>query len=162
MVTTVTDGVDHAMTASAFCSVSMSPPLILTCVDRRNRIHDALDSSKLWGISVLAESGSEAATWLAHRGRRLHGQLDAFAHTRGECTGAALLDSAIGWLECRTWAAYDGGDHTILVGEVMSASVCDDRDDPLLYFRSHYGSLVRSSVNEKNSGTVPPPTADTV
>ncbi|MGH3097332.1 MAG: flavin reductase family protein [Streptosporangiales bacterium] len=156
VMTTLADGVDHAMTASAFCSVSMEPPLVLICVDRRNRIHDALVSSGSWGVSVLAQDGRDAATWLARRGRALEGQLDPFAYSRGEVTGAALFDNAIAWLECRTWQSYDGGDHTIVVGEVLSARVWEDRDDPLLYYRSHYGLLVPTESSEKNSGPIDP------
>lgn len=140
VVTTVADGVDHAMTASAFCSVSMNPPLVLVCVDLRNRIHDALMSSKTWGVSVLSQDHREAATWLARRGRPLEGQLEGLGHRRSELTGAALLTGALGWLECRTWATYDGGDHTIVVGEVLAADA-DDADDALLHFRSGYRAV---------------------
>ncbi|TNC48117.1 flavin reductase [Mumia zhuanghuii] len=170
VVTTVADGVDHAMTASAFCSVSLEPPLVLVVVDRRNRFHDAVLDSGTWGVSVLAEEGQDDATWLARRGRPLENQLEHVRHHRGRQTGAALLDRAIGWLECRTWHTYDGGDHTIVVGEVLGASVRADGDvpappgsgfaestlgEPLLYYRSHYGALVRSPESEKNSGPSP-------
>lgn len=152
IVTTVRDGVDHAMTASAFCSVSMTPPLVLVCVDRRNRIHDAMLDSNAWAVSVLARDGHEAASWLALRGRPLEDQLAHVPHHRGSHTGAALVDAAVAWLECRTWRTYDGGDHTIAVGEVVSARIASeaDSDDPLLYYRSHYGSLVRSPAREKS------------
>lgn len=98
VMSTVADGVDHAMTASAFCSVSMDPPLVLICVDPRNRIHEAVMSSKVWAVSLLSQGGRDASTWLAKRGRPLDGQLDRFPHTRGDLTGAALLDDAIAWL----------------------------------------------------------------
>lgn len=172
VVTTVDDGVDHAMTASAFCSVSLDPALVLIVVDRRNRFHDAVLASGTWAVSIVAEDGQDDASWLALRGRRLEDQLDRVAHRRGEATGAAQLERAIAWLECRTWETYDGGDHTIVVGEVLTASVRPDGDtsgasvgaagfresrlgEPLLYYRSHYGALVRSPESEKNSGPTP-------
>lgn len=158
VVTTVHEGYDHAMTASAFSSVSLDPPLVAVFVDRRNRFHDAVVASRQWGVSILAESGQEAATWFALRGRPLAGQFDRVGHVRGEVTGAALLRQAIGWLECETWADYDGGDHLILVGRVTGAEVLpdgvdrhvDDDHRPLLYHRSHYAALLRSAADERS------------
>ena len=150
VVSTVQGGVDHALTASAFCSVSLDPRLVLVAVDRRNRFHDAVLAAGTWGVSVLEQRARDAATWFATRGRPLEGQFGAYSHHRGARTGCALLSDALGWLECRTWQTYDGGDHTLVVGEVVFAQASDDADEPLLYYRSHYGSLVRSTASEKN------------
>ena len=59
------------------------------------------------------------------------------------------LDASLAWLECRTIGVHDGGTHTILVGEVTWAGVQEGDDDPLLYYRSHYGTIVRSPESEK-------------
>ena len=64
-------------------------------------------------------------------------------------SGVPLLDASLAWLECRTIGAHDGGTHTILVGEVTWAAVQGEDDDPLLYYRSHYGTIVRSPESEK-------------
>jgi flavin reductase (DIM6/NTAB) family NADH-FMN oxidoreductase RutF len=143
------EGVDHAITASAFTSVSLAPPRVLACVDTRTRFHDPLLATGTWGVSILSESGQDAASWLATRGREIAHQLDPFPHHRGTLTGAALIDDALGWLECHTWRTYDGGDHTIVVGTVVAAAVVGGPDDPLLYYRSHYGSLLRRPVSER-------------
>ncbi|CAN5899982.1 flavin reductase family protein [soil metagenome] len=144
------DGVsDHAITVSAFTSVSLDPPLVLVCVDTHNRFHAPVLAAGFWGVSVLRQPGHPVATWLSTRGRELGHQLDRVAHHRGQVSGVALVDGALAWLECRTWAAYDGADHTILVGEVVSAAVATGDDDPLLYYRSHYGALVRWPVSER-------------
>lgn len=158
VVSTVHGGLDHAMTASAFSSVSLDPPLIAVFVDRRNRFHDAVVASRRWAVSILAESGQAAATWFASRGRPEAGQFDRVEHSRGEATGAPLVEHAIGWLECETWAEHDGGDHLILVGRVVAARVLPDDapsgvegdDRPLLYHRSHYAALLRSSADERS------------
>jgi len=155
VVSTVFEGVDHAMTASAFTSVSLTPPRVLVCVDTRSRFHDPVLASGSWGVSILDEAGQDAASRLAVRGRELTHQLDPFPHHRGTVTGAALLDDALGWLECRTWRTYDGGDHTIVVGTVVAAAVVGGRDDPLLYYRSHYGSLLRRPVSERGPDPAP-------
>lgn len=141
VVTTVVDGVDHAMTASAFASVSLEPLLVLVCVEKEARFHDAVLESGTWAVSVLDADGRRAAEWFATRGRPLHGQLDRFPHRRGPASGAALLDTALAWLECRTTAVYDGGDHDIVVGEVLDLELGGPDSAPLVYFRSHYRGL---------------------
>ena len=90
------------MTASAFTSVSLDPLLVLVCVDKEARFRDAVLESGIWGVSVLSRAGRRAADWFATKGRPLVGQLDRFPHHRGQVTGAALLDDALAWLECRT------------------------------------------------------------
>lgn len=148
VVTTVLDGVEHAMTASAFTSVSLDPPQVLVCSQRTSRFHEAVLTSGIWAVSILSDRGRAAAAWFAHSGRGLEGQFDDVPHHRSPL-GVPLLDASLAWLECRTIGAHDGGTHTILVGEVTWASVHEDDDDPLLYYRSHYGTIVRSPESEK-------------
>lgn len=140
VVTTTAAGVDHAMTASAFTSLSLEPVLVLVCVDKEARFRDAVLESGSWGVSVLAAGQRRAAEWFAMKGRPLIGQLDRFPHHRGT-TGAALLDDAVAWLECRTTAVHDGGDHDIVVGEVLAAREVDRDGAPLVYHRGRYERL---------------------
>jgi flavin reductase len=146
VVTTVEGGLDHAMTANAFTSVSLDPPLVLVCVEKSARFHHAVASSRLWGASVLSGAQEETARWLATRGRRLEGQLAVVPHRRGARTGAALLDGALCHLECRTWEMYDGGDHTIVVGEVVGVDVPAPGEAAMVYFRSRFGVLSDTSA----------------
>lgn len=148
VVSTVQDGIDHAMTASAFTSVSLDPPLVLVCSHKTSRFHEAVLATETWGVSILAEEGIAASAWFAHRGRPLGSQLEGIAHHRG-ASGVALLDESLAWLECTTVSVTDGGDHTILLGAVTGAAVRDEIDDPLLYYRSHYGTIVRLPESEK-------------
>ncbi|MGH3354920.1 MAG: flavin reductase family protein [Nocardioidaceae bacterium] len=141
VVSTVQGGIDHAMTASAFTSVSLDPPLVLVCVDKTTRFHQAVALARYWGVSILAGSQLPEAHSLAVRGRPLPGQLDAFPHRRGEHTGVALLEHALCRLECRTWEMYDGGDHTIVVGQVLSLEAGVDDEAPMVYFRGEFDSL---------------------
>ncbi|MBC7632876.1 flavin reductase family protein [Aeromicrobium sp.] len=148
VVSTVEDGIDHAMTASAFTSVSLDPALVLVCSHKTSRFHGAVLSTGVWGVSILAQEGIAASAWFAHRGRPLESQLEGIAFHRG-ASGVALLDESLSWLECTTQASYDGGDHTIIIGAVTGAAVRDDLDDPLLYYRSHYGTMIRLPDSEK-------------
>ncbi|EFQ82781.1 flavin reductase-like protein [Aeromicrobium marinum DSM 15272] len=147
VVTTVTGGVHHAMTASAFTSVSLDPPQVLVCSDRSSRFHDAVVESGVWGISILTEAGERVSARFARKGRPLDSQFDGVPYRTGEL-GVPLLDGALAWLECRTRAVHDGGDHSILLGDVVAAGTADVEDAPLVYYRSHYARLVRSSTSE--------------
>ncbi len=136
--TTTTGTLDHAMTASAFTSVSLEPLLVLVCVDKEARFRDAVLEAGTWAVSILSVHGRRAADWFATKGRPLVGQLDQHPHHRG-ITGAALLDDALAWVECRTEAVYDGGDHDIVLGAVLAVAEGDRDTDALVYHRSRYG-----------------------
>ncbi|MBA2769268.1 MAG: flavin reductase [Sporichthyaceae bacterium] len=140
VVTTLVGRTDHAMTASAFTSLSLEPLLVLVCVDKEARFHDAVIESGSWGVSILSVDHRRSAEWFAMKGRPLIGQMDRHPYHRG-ATGAALLDGAVAWLECRTDAIYDGGDHAIVVGAVLSALEGDRDGQPLVYHRGRYGRL---------------------
>lgn len=141
VVTTRWAGIDHAMTASAFTSVSLDPLLVLVCVDKDARFRDAVVDAGFWGVSVLSVGGRRAAEWFATKGRPLVGQLDRFPHHRGRTLDVALLDDAIAWLEVRNTAVYDAGDHDIVLGQVVDLAVGDRDAVPLLYHRGHYSRL---------------------
>ncbi len=131
---------DHAMTASAFSSVSLDPPLVLVCVESAARFHEAIVDSGVWGVSILPREHRPVAQWLSRPGRPLVGQFDQVPHHRGRL-GMVLIDDALATLECRTTAVHPAGDHSIVVGEVLSVGIADRPEDALVYFRSQYGSL---------------------
>src|SRR3954451_11132332 len=101
VVSTILDGTDHAMTASAFPPVSLDPPLVLVCSHKSSRFHEAVLETGFWAVSILAEEGIAASAWFAHRGRPLEDQMQGIAFHRG-ASGAALLDESLAWLECTT------------------------------------------------------------
>jgi flavin reductase (DIM6/NTAB) family NADH-FMN oxidoreductase RutF len=140
VVTTVVDGVDHAMTANTVVSVSLDPLLLLVSVERATRFHAAISDAPTFGVSVLAEDQADIARWLATTGRPLAGQLDRVPHRRGS-SGVALVAEALVTVECRVWARYDGGDHELVVGEVAAMTHPRPEVAPLLYFRSGYRGL---------------------
>lgn len=141
VVTTVEGGLDHAMTANAFTSVSLDPMLVLVCVESQARFHDAIVDAGTWAVSILDAGARPVADWLATRGRPLHDQLARVPFRRGAVTGAALVEQAGAWLECRTHAIHPGGDHSIVVGEVLAVDVGADDAGHLLYHRSAYARL---------------------
>jgi flavin reductase (DIM6/NTAB) family NADH-FMN oxidoreductase RutF len=135
------EGTGHAMTVNAFTSVSLVPLRVLFCAEKIARFHDAVLAAGSWAVSVLGEDSEKTARWLATRGRPLDGQLDAVAYHTGPATGAPILDDALAAMECRTTAVHDGGDHSIVVGEVLAVSEPRPAGSPLLYYASRYRRL---------------------
>ncbi len=142
VVTTLQDGVPHAMTANAFTSVSLDPPLVLVCVDKGVRMHDAMLSCGFWAASVLAGDQQDLAERYARSGRDLLTQFDGVPTAPAPKTGCLVIEGSLSWLECRTWATYDGGDHTIVVGEVLSLGTDElAGPDALTYLAGGYRLL---------------------
>ena len=130
-------GRDAGMTVSAFCSLSLDPPLVLVCIARDASLHPLLAEGTPFAVNILA-AGQEALS------RRFSGpdpnRFEGVGFARGR-TGVALLDDALAHHECRNVRLHDGGDHSIVVGQVETASVHPDR--PLLYYRGGYAQLER-------------------
>lgn len=128
------------MTASAFCSLSLEPPQILVCVGQRASLHPVLAASGRFAVSLLADDQQDLSNRFAGRGQpgqdRFAG-VDTIAAPEG---GAPWLTGALANLDCLVRSAFDGGDHTIFVGEVVSARVNPDRDaaSGLLYSAGRY------------------------
>lgn len=131
------DGRDHGMTVSAFCSLSLEPPLVLVCIEHTASMHDFLRPGLPFAVNILA-AGQEALS------RRFSGpdpnRFDGIGFARGQHE-VVLLDDALAQLECHVETLYPGGDHTICVGRVATAEVCAER--PLLYYRGGYAQLER-------------------
>lgn len=140
MVGTVADGIRYGMTVNSFTSVSLDPLLVLFCCEHDASLHQPLLDTGVWSASVLSAAQQEDSVWFATRGGPGVDQFTGRAAFPGAVTGAPLLRGALAWFECRTWASYDGGDHTIIVGEVVNLTLGSD-EPPLLYFRSTYRTV---------------------
>ncbi len=142
-IVVITTGGGHAMTVSAFASVSLDPPLVLFCAEKIARFHDAVLAEGSWAVSILADDDEKTARWLATRGRPMDGQLDGVAHHPGPVTGAPVLDGALAVLECRTTAVHEAGDHSIIVGEVLAVTGPDGPParGPLVHHAGAYRRL---------------------
>jgi flavin reductase (DIM6/NTAB) family NADH-FMN oxidoreductase RutF len=138
VITARHDGRAHGMTANSFTSVSLDPVLVLACVGRSARLHELIVSAGEWGVSVLAADAADVSARFASRGMGLGEALGGVPHHPGPYTGAALLDEALATFECRTVEVYSGGDHTILLGEVLDLAVPRPDAAPLVHYRGQY------------------------
>ena len=128
---------DQGMTVSAFCSVSLDPPLVLISIAHDATLHPVLLEHDELAVSILTASQEAIARRFAEK---LDNRFDGVGFTRG-ITGAPLIDGALALLEARVVHRHPGGDHTIFVAEVMAASAT--MDEPLLYYRGGYAHLAR-------------------
>jgi flavin reductase (DIM6/NTAB) family NADH-FMN oxidoreductase RutF len=139
VVSTVVGGRRHGLTVNSFTSLSLTPLLAMFGCEHDAALHAPLIEAGTWAVSVLGADQQPAAAYFATRERPGPGpdQFDGWPSRPGPATGAPLLGGSLAWLEFRTWATYDGGDHTIVVGEVVGMEVGVEAP-PLLYFRSDY------------------------
>lgn len=135
-VTVLTAGRDtpQGMTANSFTSVSLSPPLVLVCVNRSAAIHQAVLDHGSFAVSVLSGSQEYVGRYFADHSRpRGRAEFDVVGWSPGRGTGAPLIHGALAWIECALAAVYDGGDHSIFLGSVL-ASDHGPAADALLFF----------------------------
>lgn len=136
VVTTIDAAGDlHGLTVSAFCSVSLSPPMVLICIEKSTASHFAFHESGAFVVNILSDSQADLSE---HFATPLVDKFAGRSYTRG-IAGIPILENALANLECSLQEYFDGGDHSILVGEVERASVQDGM--PLIYFQSGYGKI---------------------
>ena|SRR5215212_99196 len=136
VVTTIApDGSPRGLTANSFTSVSLSPPLVLVCIDRAAKSYTAFTQGNGFAINILSQDQRELSQRFASK------TADKFAGvdwSKG-ANGAPILDGALAWLECRHWRWVTAGDHIVLIGEVVDLGV--NPGQPLAYFGSAYGAV---------------------
>jgi flavin reductase (DIM6/NTAB) family NADH-FMN oxidoreductase RutF len=128
----------YGLTVSAFSSVSLDPLLVLVCLDNRLGGLSSFKASGNFGVSILSESQEDLSRLFA----RKDSERPASIYFDGPA-GLPLLRSSLATLECETAAMYEGGDHTIFMGQVISLDILEAKSGakPLLYFRSKYHRL---------------------
>jgi len=135
-------GEDVGMTATSFMSVSLDPPLVLVSLREGSRMDDLLDEQPLWAVSVLSENQRHIAGRFAMKGRISDRLLfEGIPYVRGEVAGAPLVGGALATLECRTEQRVTAGDHTLVIGRVLTAEVPSADGGPLVHFRGRYRQL---------------------
>lgn len=129
----------RGVTVNSFTSVSLEPPLILFCLDRRARTHHLLLASEHFCINLLSSEQAALSDRFAGRRSHEHGDFSDISHAQTQA-GAPILDGCLAWLDCRLQTAYPAGDHTLFLGLVRAAQTAAD-EAPLLYHAGAYHRL---------------------
>lgn len=133
VVTTTHEGSSYGMTANAFVSVSLNPPLVLVSVGNRASIHKVLPKSRRYGVSVLNDKQEGLSQHFG--GRPKDGvEVPLVWHD-----GIPLLEGALAHLACRVVEAHPAGDHTLYIGHVEYLNHADGA--PLLSYNGAYRCL---------------------
>lgn len=131
----------HGMTANAFTSVSLNPPLILVSIDKRANMHEIMMEHDAFCVNFLPDNRREWSDWWAGKAPKDADQFADIPHTNSP-TGSPVLEGCLGYIDCKVWERYPGGDHTLVLGEVQEAEVnMDPNVKPLLFFASKYHQL---------------------
>jgi flavin reductase (DIM6/NTAB) family NADH-FMN oxidoreductase RutF len=134
VVTTVHEGTVHGMTANAFSSVSLHPPLVLISMDNRTRMHALLQQTRRYGVSILTRNQEPLSR---HFGGRPQQELEVPFSWQRDCP---LIEEAVAQLVCRVIDIHPAGDHTLYIGQVEYLD-CSDSDAPLLFYSGKYRTL---------------------
>jgi flavin reductase (DIM6/NTAB) family NADH-FMN oxidoreductase RutF len=128
------------ITVNSFTSVSLDPPLVLWCIDRRSRRYPAFAGATGFTVSILASGHQDVSSRLAGAGEH---NLDGIALIATQLGPPALAD-ALAVFECALESVQDAGDHAILIGRVLRFARHDGAGAPLVYYQGKYGALAQS------------------
>ena len=127
----------HGMTANAFCSVSLHPPLVLVCVDHLAETYLHLRERGCFGVSVLKDDQEALSEFFADPERNPDAAYRLGIEYSRMKSGTPVLTGVLAHLDCTVVDAHAAGDHTIFVAGVKEIAVSEGA--PLLYFRGRYG-----------------------
>ncbi len=129
----------RGLTATAVCSVSLVPPLILVCIDRQAECYEAFLEAEAFAVNLLREDQEPLSRHFARKEAR---KFEGIPYQPG-ITGSPILAGVLAHVECRIQARYPGGDHTMFLGEVVGSGAAppEDAGSPLLHFRGGYARL---------------------
>lgn len=136
VVTTIDAGGGlHGLTVTAFCSVSLAPPLVLICIEKSTASHFAFQESNAFVVNILHAAHAHLSE---HFATPFDDKFLEVGYLPG-IKGIPILTDALASIECRIEKTFDGGDHSIFVGQVENATV--NEGEPLVYFQSEYRKI---------------------
>lgn len=131
------EGRPRGLTATAVCSVSLDPPLVLVCLDSGSHTHDAITTSGFFAVTFLGAQDSSVADRFAGDDEDKFGGVP----TRDIATGAPVLEAGLGYCDCVVVDEVAAGDHTVFIGRVEAADLSERAEGslaPLLHYRGAY------------------------
>lgn len=129
----------HGVTVSAFCSLSLEPPLVLICVANFSQSRDLLVAAERFVVNILSRGQTFLAEQFSGQTPLADPTFSRVPH-RLSPAGLPLINDSIAWLECRRWGEHGGGDHTVVIGEVEALGL-GKQDDPLILFDRAFTEL---------------------
>ena len=139
IVSTAHEGRLYGMTVASFASLSLQPPLVLVCIERSVKTHDAIAAAGKFGVSILSSEQTDISSKFASRSDDKFTGVDLVPGELDAPFSVPLIKGALTAIECRLYDRVPGGDHTIFIGEVMKIHTREG--NPLLYFRSGYREM---------------------
>jgi flavin reductase len=143
VITTRGEDEAYGLTANAFSSVSLDPPLVLVCVISGTRGSESIQENGVFAVNILGSEHEPYSRYFASkdrpRGKEAFGQIPH----RTEVTGSPILEGVAGYLDCRLHASHPAGDHVIFIGEVVAIGTNPDAR-PLLFHGGQYRYLSES------------------
>lgn len=140
IITTQGAGHPYGMTANAFASVSLDPPLVLVCVVDGTEGARSIEANEVFAVNVLSADQEDLARYFASKERpRGWATFAGLPYTRG-ATGSPILDGTAAFFDCRLAARFPAGDHIIFVGHVVALGL-DPARRPLLFHHGRYRSF---------------------
>ena len=139
-VTVITNNYNNqlfGLTVSSFTSVSLLPPLVLFCLDKKSSNIEAFSNSNYFAISILSDKQSEISKHFAKT------QLDKFiniSYSLGDYSHCPLINDAVCYIECNKFKIYDAGDHNIIIGKVVN-TIINSQFKPLIHCLREYREL---------------------
>jgi flavin reductase (DIM6/NTAB) family NADH-FMN oxidoreductase RutF len=131
------DGSIRGMTANAFTSLSLDPPLVLFCVGKTAHLSESIRSAAGFSVNILAQTQRDLSTYFA--GRWTQPDPPAFSFAAWE--GGPLLDGCVAALGCAVDVIYEGGDHWIVIGRVLALYRNEETGQPLVFRQGRYVNL---------------------
>jgi flavin reductase (DIM6/NTAB) family NADH-FMN oxidoreductase RutF len=140
IITTAHRGEPYGMTANSFSALSLEPCLVLMCIGNRSRARRLIDHSSAFSANVLGSDQEGLSRRFAEQGRPLGAETFDVVPFGWGATGCPVIVGAIAHVDCRVVDLFPGGDHTIVVGEVVAMD-CSPDPDPLVFYRGRYRNL---------------------
>jgi flavin reductase (DIM6/NTAB) family NADH-FMN oxidoreductase RutF len=128
----------RAMTANSFTSLSLDPPLVLFCLGRNTKAGQLIHTASAFSVNILCEKQQDLSTYFAGGWKQVSPPPFSFTIWHD---GAPRLDGCAVSLGCVTRAIHEGGDHWIVVGEVIAIHRSDQSGAPLVFFSGRYASV---------------------
>lgn len=130
-------------TCQSFTSLSINPPMILVSAAKSSRTFPTISNCRRFCVNILEGGSAELARDFASNDKEGRFSKHTWKLNKG---GSPVLDSAMAWLDCDLEQTIEVEDHIVMVGRVIDLGISTLHNEPLAYFRGHFGGFSRSDL----------------